>query len=139
MADPVVRKRMMAIMQKRMGQRAGGHSMMMPGGPGGNAMQGGATRSGSSSHEAHHTPAPLMSAAPCADCVPRCLTMTRHFTLNRLWDCHFTLNPFLVTRARANRSRFGPFGRRALRGRRPNDVSGQNGRTRSRARLPRGR
>jgi hypothetical protein len=70
MADPMVRKRMMAIMQKRMGQRAGQHSMMMSGGLDGNRMQGGATRSGSSSHKAQHAPASLMSALPAASPAP---------------------------------------------------------------------
>jgi hypothetical protein len=70
MADPVVRKRMTVLMQKHMQQHAGQHSTMTPGGPGADAMQGGATRSGSSSHEAHHSPAPLMSAAPAASPTP---------------------------------------------------------------------
>ena len=69
MADPVVRKRMMAIMQKHMQQRAGHGSMMQPGMMGGNALPSGNPRSGASSHDAHHpgtvaTPVPLSSPVP---------------------------------------------------------------------------
>ena len=70
MADPIVRARMMAIMQKHMKQRAGHGSMMMPGMPGANAMPGGNARSGSSSHEAHHTPGPVAPPTPSSSPMP---------------------------------------------------------------------
>jgi hypothetical protein len=67
MADPIVRKRMMAIMQKHM-QHAGNASMMMGGMQGGNAMQGSKAPSDSSSHEHHPTPvaSPAASSSPMA-------------------------------------------------------------------------
>jgi hypothetical protein len=54
MADPIVRKRMMAIMQQHM--QHSGNASMMGGMQGGNAMQGSKAASDSSSHEHHPTP-----------------------------------------------------------------------------------
>lgn len=66
MADPVVRARMMAIMQKHM-QRGAQGSMMMPGMSGGMGMHNGALAS-PPAHDAHHSASPMM--APTSATVP---------------------------------------------------------------------
>lgn len=69
MADPIVQKRMMAIMQKHMKQHSGqGSMMMMQGTAGAKAMQSGSAGSGSAAHEAHHSAEP--AAMPTAAAVP---------------------------------------------------------------------